>query len=187
MILFVLVSSSMVYGQEDTTINATVKISVCGNIVAEGGEDCDNSDLKGSTCTSLGYGSGTLSCDISCSYDTSVCIASTPTPTAIPTTTSVSISTTSSSQPTVIPTSQPISLTPVVPQDFLPTALRKFDLNGGGRIDASELNSVLALWVSEWKQFLKAGLQNNNYACDFNQNGTCGLDDFSILLYYVEK
>lgn len=54
-------------------INATVKISVCGNNIAEGGEDCDNSDLRSRTCTGLGYSSGNLACDISCSFDTTSC------------------------------------------------------------------------------------------------------------------
>lgn len=193
--LFLLVRSN-VYGQTTTSVNATIKISVCGNGVAEGGEDCDNTDLKGKTCTSLGYGSGTLSCDISCGYNTSACIAATPTPTPTPTpgstnttsgTTPTSSPQATSTPPTPTPTSQPISaLSPVV-QNILPPALRNFDLNGDGRIDASELNTVLALWVSEWKQFLKSGSQGHNQVCDLNHNGTCGIHDFSILLFYVGK
>lgn len=54
-------------------INATVKVSVCGNNIAESGEDCDNADLRSKICTGLGYSGGNLSCDISCSFDTSSC------------------------------------------------------------------------------------------------------------------
>ena len=39
-------------------IDATVKISVCGNNLAEGGEQCDGSALNGASCTSLGFTSG---------------------------------------------------------------------------------------------------------------------------------
>lgn len=47
----------------------------CGNDIAENGEDCDGPDLGGETCTSLGYDGGTLSCTVSCTFDTSQCTA----------------------------------------------------------------------------------------------------------------
>lgn len=59
-----------------TAINATVKISVCGNNIAEDGEDCDANDLKGESCTSLGFSGGNLDCDhdpTTCSFDTTNC------------------------------------------------------------------------------------------------------------------
>jgi hypothetical protein len=46
---------------------------VCGDGIAECGEDCDGGDLAGETCSSLGHGSGTLGCDGMCSFDTSGC------------------------------------------------------------------------------------------------------------------
>jgi len=47
---------------------------VCGNGVAEDGEVCDGVDLKGETCKSMGFDSGTLSCLQDCSnYDVSGC------------------------------------------------------------------------------------------------------------------
>ena len=46
----------------------------CGDGVAEEGEACDGTDLKGETCESLGYEYGTLSCRPDCSeYYTSNC------------------------------------------------------------------------------------------------------------------
>lgn len=66
-----------------SNVNATVKISVCGNEVVENGEDCENGDLQGKTCSNLGYSSGNLSCDISCSFDTSSCVVPSITPTNI--------------------------------------------------------------------------------------------------------
>ena len=47
--------------------------AVCGNGVKEGGEQCDGSDLGGTTCQSLGYSGGTLSCNADCTYNTSQC------------------------------------------------------------------------------------------------------------------
>jgi len=114
---FLLISASLfnssVSGHSTSeSINATIKISICGNFIAEGGEDCDNSDLNGQTCINLGYASGNLSCDIACDFDTSACIAPTPTPTPIPTATpTITPTPTSTLTPTATPT--PIStLTP---------------------------------------------------------------------------
>ncbi len=56
-------------------INITVKVSVCGNDTVESGEDCDNHDLRSKNCVKLGYKSGHLTCDASCSFDTSGCDA----------------------------------------------------------------------------------------------------------------
>ncbi len=45
----------------------------CGNGVAEPGEPCDGSDLGSSSCQSLGFDTGTLSCTPGCAADTSGC------------------------------------------------------------------------------------------------------------------
>jgi hypothetical protein len=52
-----------------------VQISVCGNNIKEGGEQCDGTDLGGATCQSLGFSGGTLSCSASCNFNTSACIS----------------------------------------------------------------------------------------------------------------
>ncbi len=57
----------------DATVTATTKISVCGNGVKEGGEQCDGADRGGATCGTLGFSGGTLSCSIACDYETSGC------------------------------------------------------------------------------------------------------------------
>jgi len=61
---------------QSTVIEATTKISVCGNDVAEGGEHCDNEDLKDKTCADLGFSGGNLSCLASCKFDISSCTIS---------------------------------------------------------------------------------------------------------------
>lgn len=50
--------------------------SVCGDGFVEGNEECEAGVPLADTCTSLGFESGTLSCDgASCLYDTSACVA----------------------------------------------------------------------------------------------------------------
>jgi hypothetical protein len=50
------------------------KESVCGDGFLDDNEVCDGTDLNNHTCSSLGYGSGELKCNLSCSdYDYSSC------------------------------------------------------------------------------------------------------------------
>ena len=47
----------------------------CGNGVADAAEECDESDLKGTSCEGLGFGGGTLGCDLqTCRFDTDQCV-----------------------------------------------------------------------------------------------------------------
>jgi hypothetical protein len=55
------------------TVTITVKLSVCGNGILEGGEECDGSDLNGLTCIDFGYNGGTLTCNPDCTFNTSNC------------------------------------------------------------------------------------------------------------------
>ena len=61
------------FASQSATIQATIKITVCGNNIKETGEQCDGTDLGGASCTSFGYSGGTLSCKPSCEFDTSNC------------------------------------------------------------------------------------------------------------------
>jgi len=56
--------------------------TVCGDGIKEGTEECDGKDLGGTTCESLGFTGGDLSCTASCTFDTSVC--TTPTCIVVP-------------------------------------------------------------------------------------------------------
>ncbi|GIW66546.1 MAG: hypothetical protein KatS3mg095_0444 [Candidatus Parcubacteria bacterium] len=59
------------------TIKAFVP-GVCGNNLKEPGEECDDPDLGGQSCVSLGYSGGTLSCNSNCTFNTSQCITQPP-------------------------------------------------------------------------------------------------------------
>lgn len=48
---------------------------VCGDGSIDDGEQCDGSALGGATCSSVGYASGSLSCNGSCQYNLSACVA----------------------------------------------------------------------------------------------------------------
>ncbi len=49
------------------TGNCTGVAAECGNNIAETGEACDGTDLRGETCESLGFDGGTLACMADCS------------------------------------------------------------------------------------------------------------------------
>lgn len=46
---------------------------ICGDGIAEGGEQCDLGDLNGATCQSQGFDDGTLACTSECTFDTAAC------------------------------------------------------------------------------------------------------------------
>ncbi|MEM5814463.1 MAG: hypothetical protein QXD77_01475 [Candidatus Aenigmatarchaeota archaeon] len=50
----------------------------CGNDNIETGEECDTTQLGGTTCQDLGYVSGTLKCSADCTFDTGACISEKP-------------------------------------------------------------------------------------------------------------
>jgi len=58
---------------ETSNLNADIKISVCGNFVMEGGEECDNYDFGSQSCSTYGYSSGSLSCNADCTIDATGC------------------------------------------------------------------------------------------------------------------
>ena len=55
------------------TTTTTTGGAMCGNGIVEAGEECDGSNLGGSTCAGLGFGGGSLSCAQGCTLDDSGC------------------------------------------------------------------------------------------------------------------
>ncbi|HXS15190.1 MAG TPA: hypothetical protein VN711_03615 [Candidatus Saccharimonadales bacterium] len=196
-ITFLLLVQTNVSAQTSTAVTATIKISVCGNGIAEGGEDCDGSDFQSKTCQSLGFGGGTLGCDISCSFDTTTCIPLptpiyTPTPTPQPTNAAVVSHTTSLHQAPLVNPS-PRQAAKQLPKTILPVALQIFDLSNSGHLAQAALPAILKIWDNTWKssvnqaELQKKGVKNNpmHLSCDVNNDGVCDIKDLSILLYYV--
>lgn len=76
-----------------------------------------------------------------------------------------------SSSPSPSPT--PLPLTSRFP------ALLPFDLNGDGYLTLDELRQMLFRWLQ--------ALTNQESDCDLNDDGVCNLQDFSILLYFINR
>jgi hypothetical protein len=197
-------SFKFVWAEITDLINATVKISICGNGIIEGGEDCEGDDLGGATCESLGYGPGTLSCDIACSFDTSGCSpaptptpTSTPTPTLTPTPTEVAATSTPAPAATSTPgpaaTSTPTPTSTPIPTPAIPAVVAVFDIDGSGKIEITEVFTVVKTWVEEWRSALGEEISPEALAtkktknCDLNHDKVCNLVDLSILLYYIGR
>ncbi len=120
LLFFLAVNSSLAAPQGG--VNATIKLSVCGNGVGEHEEECDGSDLRGKSCSDLGYSGGTLSCDHACSFKVDACKLGSR------------IATPSS-----------------FIRRVLPDALRIFDIQGLGKILVSDLSNIVQIWVDDWK------------------------------------
>ena len=197
------VSSISLSGQTSTakSVSATVKISICGNNIAEGGEDCDNTDLGGDTCITLGYTSGTLSCDIACDFNTSGCSTIPDSTTSTETSTSEQTTTTTSTTPitpdTSIVTSPITHIPPTTPSVLIiPPALKFFDLDESGKIEVTEVFASVKSWVDEWRDALIEEIavakgeifeKKEVKRCDVNNDHRCNLVDLSILLFYIQK
>lgn len=185
-------------------ITADIKISVCGNNIIEGGEDCEGHNLNNKSCLDVGYRNGTLSCDVSCTFDTYQCsdiitpqptVRPTPQATSQSTATSIPVATEENIVESVINAVNNLSLLEVtpVPTPTLPYKLIIFDFSGDGKIYESDLPQVLQLWVNEWKEsIITLGQYNVDRdvdisKCDLNEDNRCDVRDLSILMYYVER
>lgn len=73
LIVVLLYLGNNIFAASNELVISKVKILVCGDEVREGWEECDRQDLGGASCSALGYGAGTLSCDPACEFDTSAC------------------------------------------------------------------------------------------------------------------
>ena len=180
------------------SIDATIKISVCGNFLAEGGEDCDNDDLAGETCQSLGFSGGALACDIACDFDTSGCFTlASPSPSPSPESTNLSSPAPATDVLSASPTVGSVSIFSPAPEkelsakepgrgslasSSLPSVVSFFDADSSGKIEIAEVFEAVKAWVAKWH----SGKEEVDI-CDLNEDKRCDLTDFSVLLYYVES
>lgn len=152
--------ATKIHANDISNISAIVGISVCGNGILEGGEDCEK--IVNKSCKDLGYLSGQLKCDISCSFDTSNCLKEEV----------------KADQDTQIVTTD------------IPSYLESFDENSDGVITKQEFCTRLVTWITEWKTILlgqhKYTSTVSKLTCDANSDGECNLVDLSIILSKAE-
>lgn len=186
-------------------VTATIKISVCGNGIVEGGEDCEGNDLGGETCRSLGYEKGNLNCDVACAFDTSECtgVAPTSTPTPIPSwvPTPTPGSSTAASTKSQTDDSQgknedkekeeekKVKVEVQILQQPKPELVKLYDKNNDGVLSFNEVADGLSLFTRDWKDYRITKETGAVYqgvpSCDINGDKVCNLIDFSVLMYYV--
>lgn len=162
-ILLITSKTVPVYANNLDYLKATVRISICGNGIIDGGEDCEGENLNSQTCQSLGFDSGDLTCDIACSFDIFNC------------------SYISEKAPTKTTNNELISM-----------FINEYDINGDGIINVKELFPLIKYWVEAWRQFLIEDVKQNDTVetrerCDADNDKKCDLKDFSIILSYVDK
>lgn len=214
--LFFILASGYVYSQTSSDdIVSTVNVSVCGNAIQEADEDCDTSDLGSSTCESVGFGPGTLSCNSACEFNTTACSpAPTATPTPIPTQTptlvptsivssaaSTSSNNDESSNSVSVSTVSPLptqggNIIRVTPSlNPIPAVIRLFDLDNDGALTRNEIPNVVRRWFVVWRSYInneevlsnQVELNETEYSiCDINDDNICNVVDISVLFYYVE-
>ena len=67
-----IISPQFVFAVTDEVI-ITGTVPGCGDGVIQSGESCDGSSLNGKSCSTQGFSGGTLSCNSSCTFNTSSC------------------------------------------------------------------------------------------------------------------
>lgn len=155
---------------DSSRIGATVKISVCGDNIVEGKEECEKGLNAIFDCKDFGYMQKSISCDISCAYDLLSC---SPIKTVEPV-----IDEEEEEQEDIEPS--------------LPKLMIDWDQNNDGILTVEEFTSFITNWVSNWKSFVVLPKENSEKEtvakeCDVNSDKTCNVTDFSIILYYLNN
>ncbi len=188
-----LIPKRFVKADSTSSVNATIQMSICGNGIVEGGEECDVSDFKKKACSNLGYTTGILTCDKACSYDSSFCTSPPSLPVSNSSVSTSTNSTTGSTQETSQPSSIPFISTSRPIEPLTGEFLNIFDPDKNGRIEVVEIFDAVKKWADAWKKFLgqetaSGGNEAKNAGdCDINNDKVCDLRDFSILLFSIQK
>jgi len=66
------------FGGEALTVEVPAVVAGCGDGIIGSGEQCDGSNKGGSSCSTLGFTGGTLSCSSACTFITSSCFNTLP-------------------------------------------------------------------------------------------------------------
>lgn len=195
LLLTLIVSRSLIiHGQSNYSqkVNATVKISICGNNQIETGEDCENNNLNNQTCIGLGFKGGELNCDIACTYDTTKCTQTLSSSTDASTQT-INNSLNLNSNYSNFNSTSIINLPTTIPTKKLdlPIPLTYYDFENKGKLNVTYLYEIVKLWVHEWKLSLNESqrariINSSDKKCDINLDSDCNLTDFSVIMFYVD-
>jgi len=191
-------------------IDATVNLSVCGDSVIEGNEDCEGDNLNQQNCVDLGYGGGSLKCDTACEFDVIDCtlIDNSSTTTVDEGTTTV----TEAKGNIVVETAGSVinnvveAISRVFRGVIQEKVLRIFDIDKSGSLETEELRLSVEQWVIAWRKVLEVKLSQLNQQindqptslaqltrqneedlskCDINSDEDCNLIDLSIILSFI--
>jgi hypothetical protein len=77
-ISFLVLEYTHAQGVGSSTVYIQAIVEGCGDFIVETPEECDGPDLAGESCTTKGFTSGTLSCTLSCLFDTTACVYTPP-------------------------------------------------------------------------------------------------------------
>ena len=155
---------------DSTRIGATIKISVCGDNIVEGEEECESGLGITYDCKDFGYASKKIQCDISCAYDLLSCPN--------------------------INTSKPDTSDEeddkVNTEPQLPTLIIGWDQDNDGVLTFKEFSTFIKTWVDSWRSFTVIPEEDNEKdvvakECDINSDESCDVKDFSIILYYLNS
>ena len=172
-------------------IGGSVRVNICGDMMAEGMEQCDRTDLRGLSCTSFGFYQGNLLCNLICEFDFSGCSME-PEP-EVPTEESdqeegvverPSITFIEETIRRYFPTRPRYEYDDTKVSDLPPAVqfLKYFDENDNGIIESNELPILVLSWVNGWKYSHTEDI-STDVTCDLNNDSVCDLVDFSILMF----
>jgi len=152
-------------------IGASVKVSVCGDDLVEGQEDCEMGLNHMFNCQDFGYLPDIIYCDNSCAYDLLSCKPIKPIVPPID-------NNNNNKEPEVIE------------EPSLPKLMINWDKNSDGLFTLEEFASFITNWINNWKSFIiipKENTEKETVAreCDINSDKVCNVTDFSIILYYL--
>jgi hypothetical protein len=153
----------------------TVGISVCGDGIVEGVEECEPSVAITNNCKDFGFDKGDLTCDPSCSFNKVSCEYNPPGPILPP-------------FPDIF---EEESEENIPPRILLPFFLTIYDIDSNGKISEGEYCDGLTYWLKKWRiRILNSQPEGDitriagaKDTCDLNFDKNCDLLDFSIFLH----
>ena len=171
----ILLPLSQIYSQEPVThlIEANIRLSICGDNVVEGQEECEPLLFENFSCSLLGYEGEEVVCDNSCSFDLTACIIPEPPPPPV-----IDDDIIEESVEKYVPKPRPTTT------EYQYPFLEYFDLNRNGKIDSNEFIISIKLWGEYWRLYRTESEDIDTLRCDLNNDNKCDIVDLSILLYH---